>query len=81
MQEYAITLYTLVNQSLKFDATDALEQLQIARVAAAGKRDVEKLSAAYKRASTDFVEDLILNDSKAAGAEGRARLQQLIGGK
>lgn len=81
MNEYAVRVYSLINQSLRLDAMEKLELARIALLSNMKKDDVEKTLKMYNRNSEDPIEKFLLRDKKAEAMEGLNRLEKVLGGR
>ena len=81
MNEYAIRVYSLINQSLRLDALEKGELARIALLPHTKKEDVEKVLKGYNRSSEDPIEKFLLRDKNAEATEGLNKLAKVFGGR
>lgn len=79
--EYAITVYTMINHSLRLDAMEMLKLVEIYSLPHMKEEsDRRKVINSYKEASRDMVEELIMNKpDDSAGDEGIDKLRLVSG--
>ena len=80
MNEYAIRIYALINQSLILDARSRQEDILIASAPFAKKSDQRTIKNMYQRMGEDFVEKFLL-DKDSGHEAGMSKLKRLFGGK
>ena len=67
LEEYAVTVLFLVNESMKLEASDRLDDIMTSSVGNMEKENAEKVIRFYERQSKDASEIIDLDRDKDAG--------------